>query len=99
MTRLQRWFFFVLILVTPPLFLSLTSLLGNPAPGAVPAVLTTLFLIGWRMRLWVLRRLKPARARKGRAGSLKAPTARPVEKEETSKERQSVRRTPHVLLT
>jgi hypothetical protein len=29
----------------------------NPAPGAVPAVLTALFLIGWRMRLWVLRRL------------------------------------------
>jgi uncharacterized membrane protein len=56
-SRPQRWFYFVLILITPPLFLSLTSLVRNPAPGAVPAVLTALFLIGWRMRLWVLRRL------------------------------------------
>jgi uncharacterized membrane protein len=58
-SRPERWFFFVLILITPPLFLALTSLLGNPAPGAVPLVLTALFLIGWRMRLWVLRRLGP----------------------------------------
>lgn len=56
-SRPQRWFYFALILITPPLFLGLTSLLSNPAPGAVPAVLTALFLIGWRMRLWVLRRL------------------------------------------
>ena len=56
-SRPQRWFYFVLILITPPLFLVLTSLVRRPAPGAVPAILTALFLIGWRMRLWVLRRL------------------------------------------
>jgi uncharacterized membrane protein len=59
-SRAERWFLFALILVTPPFFLALTMLLKNPAPGAIPLMLIALFLIGWRMRLWVLRRL-PAR--------------------------------------
>ena len=55
--RAERWFLFLLILFTPPFFLFLTSLLHNPAPGAVPIVLTALFLVGWRMRRWVLARI------------------------------------------
>ena len=53
----QRWFYFALILFTPPFFLTLTSLLGDVGPGPVPFALIGLFLIGWRTRLWVLRRL------------------------------------------
>jgi uncharacterized membrane protein len=58
-TRAQRWFFFVLILFTPPFFLGLTAGLVRPPPGLVPAVLIGLFLIGWRMRLWFTARLGP----------------------------------------
>ena len=58
----QRWFFFLLMLFTPPLFLILTAVLGRPPPGAVPLTLIALFLIGWRMRLWVIRRLVDAPA-------------------------------------
>jgi len=58
--RRQRWFFFLLMLFTPPLFLILTAVLGRPPPGAVPLTLIALFLIGWRMRLWVIRRLGDA---------------------------------------
>jgi uncharacterized membrane protein len=57
--RRQRWFYFALILFTPPLFLVLTSRLGDVGPGPVPFALIGLFLIGWRMRLWALRRLSP----------------------------------------
>ncbi|MBA3810584.1 MAG: DUF1211 domain-containing protein [Caulobacteraceae bacterium] len=53
----QRWLFFLLILLTPPLFLLLTILLPRPSPGVVPASLGALFLIGWRLRLWVSRRM------------------------------------------
>jgi uncharacterized membrane protein len=56
-SRPERWFLFALILITPPLFLALTALPGNPGPGTIPAMLIALFLIGWRMRLWVLARL------------------------------------------
>lgn len=59
-TRAQRWFFFVLILFTPPFFLLLTAGLVRPPLGLVPATLAGLFLIGWRMRLWITRRLGPA---------------------------------------
>jgi uncharacterized membrane protein len=55
--RRQRWFHFGLMLITPPLFLGLTSLLGEVGPGLVPLSLMALFLIGWRMRLWSLKRL------------------------------------------
>jgi uncharacterized membrane protein len=60
---LSRWFTFLLILLTPPLFLLLVSGLRNPPHGLVPATLASLFLVGWPMRLWVLRRLDGARAK------------------------------------
>lgn len=55
--RVQRWMFFVLVLLTPPFFLLLTITLPTPGPGVVPASLGALFLIGWRLRLWVSRRM------------------------------------------
>ena len=59
-TRAQRWFFFVLILFTPPAFLLLTAGLVRPPLGLVPGMLIGLFLIDWRMRVWIARRLGPA---------------------------------------
>jgi uncharacterized membrane protein len=56
--RSERIFTFILILVTPPLFLLLASWLRNPPPGVVPVALAALFLVGWPLRLWVLRRLQ-----------------------------------------
>lgn len=58
--RRVRWFLTLLMAITPPLFLGLIQLIPHPAPGLVPATLTALFLIGWRFRLVVLRRLMPA---------------------------------------
>lgn len=54
-----RWFLFGLVLLTPPIFLLLTTVMTGrwAAPGAVPLILTGLFVIGWRMRMWVVRRL------------------------------------------
>ena len=57
----QRWYMLALIVLTPPFFLGLTFAIPRPAPGEVPLFLAALFLIGWRMRLWVLRRLEKAR--------------------------------------
>ena len=54
----QRWFMLALIILTPPFFLGLTFAIPRPAPGEIPLFLAALFLIGWRMRLWVLRRLE-----------------------------------------
>jgi len=54
----QRWFMLALIVLTPPFFLGLTFAIPRPAPGEIPLFLAALFLIGWRMRLWVLRRLE-----------------------------------------
>lgn len=51
-----RWFLLVLMLTTPPLFLLLVSILHNPPGGVTPLVLVLLFLIGWRMRMWILGR-------------------------------------------
>ena len=59
-TRAQRWFFFTLILITPPAFLLLTAGLVHPPLGLVPGMLLALFLLGWRMRVWIARRLGPA---------------------------------------
>jgi len=56
-SRPVRWFLLMLIVVTPSFFLLLTMTLPDPPLGAIPFVLVALFLIGWRMRLWVLRRL------------------------------------------
>jgi uncharacterized membrane protein len=53
----ERWYLFALILLAPPLLLLISSILRSPAPGAVPLLLAALFLIGWRMRQWVTRRL------------------------------------------
>ena len=53
----QRWFLLALIIFTPPFFLLLTFAIPHPAKGEVPLALAALFLIGWRMRIWVLRRL------------------------------------------
>jgi uncharacterized membrane protein len=65
-TRRVRWFLLVLILVTPPLFLLLVGSLQNPAAGVVPLILVALFMIGWRMRMWVLHRapMLPAGAKR-----------------------------------
>jgi len=52
-----RWFLLALMVVTPPLFLVLVGSLRNPPNGLVPLALVALFLIGWRMRMWVLARL------------------------------------------
>jgi uncharacterized membrane protein len=60
--KAQRWFYFALILLTPPLFLAITGTLQRPPPGAVPLTLVLLFLIGWPMRLWIARRLEAARS-------------------------------------
>jgi uncharacterized membrane protein len=56
-SRRVRWFLLLLILVTPPFFLGLTLGIPNAGPGEIPFVLCALFLIGWRMRLWMVRRL------------------------------------------
>jgi uncharacterized membrane protein len=55
-TRPVRWFLLVLILVTPPLFLLLVGGFQNPPSGVIPLTLVLLFVIGWRMRMWVLHR-------------------------------------------
>ncbi|HEY5071059.1 MAG TPA: TMEM175 family protein [Caulobacteraceae bacterium] len=52
-----RWFLLLLIVLTPPLFLVLTMAIPAPPHGAIPLALVALFLIGWRMRLWTIRRL------------------------------------------
>jgi hypothetical protein len=53
-----RWFLLALIVATPPLVLTLNFVIpGTPPPGVVPAVLVVLFVIGWRLRLWTLKRL------------------------------------------
>ena len=52
-----RWFYFLLSLITPPLFLVLTRVLPSQQPGIIPATLIALFLVGWRLRMWVVRRL------------------------------------------
>ncbi|HUO11645.1 MAG TPA: TMEM175 family protein [Caulobacteraceae bacterium] len=52
-----RWFLLALIVITPPLFLVLTIAIPDVRPGEIPLVLTVLFLIGWRMRLWSVKRL------------------------------------------
>lgn len=55
--RKVRWFLLGLILFTPSGFLGLTMALPHPAPGENPALLAALFLVGWPLRLWVVRRL------------------------------------------
>jgi uncharacterized membrane protein len=52
-----RWFLLLLMVFTPPFFLALTIAIPSPPPGAIPLALTLLFLIGWPMRLWAVRRL------------------------------------------
>jgi uncharacterized membrane protein len=56
-SRKVRWFLLALILFTPSFFLALTMMLPHPVPGENPLLLAALFLIGWPMRLWVVRRL------------------------------------------
>ena len=55
--RRVSWFLLALMVVTPPLFLGLTGLVPRPPPGFVPLALIVLFVLGWRLRLVVLRRL------------------------------------------
>jgi len=62
----QRWFMLALIVLTPPFFLGLTFAIPRPAPGEIPLFLAAMFLIGWRMRLGVLRRLEGPRAARSR---------------------------------
>lgn len=63
----QRWFMLTLIVLTPPFFLTLTFAIPRAAPGEIPLFLAALFLIGWRMRLWVLRRLERSTRKVGQA--------------------------------
>jgi hypothetical protein len=59
--RSARWFQLVLIAFTAPLFLFLTQFLTQArfqSPFGPPAILAGLFLMGWRMRVWVLERLE-----------------------------------------
>ncbi len=58
--RPVRWFFLFLMLFTPPFFLLLVTLLPRPRTGEIPLSLAALFLIGWPMRAWIVRRLSPA---------------------------------------
>lgn len=60
--RRTRWFLLALMVATPPLFLLLLGFLHNPPNGVIPLGLVALFLIGWRMRMWVLARLHPRRS-------------------------------------
>jgi len=59
-SRPLRWFLLLLMLFTPPFFLLLIMAIPTPAPGVVPLSLGVLFVIGWRMRMWVARRLSPS---------------------------------------
>lgn len=56
-----RWFLLVLILLTPPLFLSLASGFVNPPYLLVPFLMALLFVVGWPLRLFVLHHLQPGR--------------------------------------
>jgi uncharacterized membrane protein len=56
-SRRVRWFLLALMLFTPPFFLLLTLAVPAPPPGAIPLLLTALFLVGWPLRLWAVRRL------------------------------------------
>jgi len=80
--RVTRWFLLALIVVTPPLFLLLVAGVQSPASGLIPLLLVLLFLVGWRMRMWVLRRLpggapSPATASRRAARSARPSRARP----------------------
>ena len=55
--RRVRWFLLALIAFTPPFFLALTVPIPHVRPGEIPLVLTALFLVGWRLRLWAVKRL------------------------------------------
>jgi uncharacterized membrane protein len=59
----ERWFYLFLMLWTPSFFLLLTMALPNPAPGETALILAGLFLVGWRLRLWVAARLAKAAKR------------------------------------
>jgi|SRR5215469_14802748 len=58
-SKAARWFQLLLIAFTPPFFLFLTQEVLSPDDaGWAPAILAALFVIGWRMRLWGLKRLE-----------------------------------------
>jgi len=52
----QRWYYLALMMFTPPFFLALIMAVPSPGLGVVPLSLSALFLVGWRLRLWVIRR-------------------------------------------
>ncbi|HEX4182948.1 MAG TPA: TMEM175 family protein [Caulobacteraceae bacterium] len=52
-----RWFFLLLMALTPPFFLALVLALPANTPGLNPVILAALFLIGWRLRAWMVRRM------------------------------------------
>jgi len=54
----SRWFQLVLIAFTAPFFLFLVNAAPIESPFYPPIMLAVLFLIGWRMRVWVLKRLE-----------------------------------------
>ena len=55
--KATRWFLLAIMITTPPLFLALVASIPKAPDGVVPLALAGLFLIGWRMRVWVLARL------------------------------------------
>ena len=50
-----RWFLMLLTALTPPLFLLLTLTVPKPSPGAIPAALAVLFVVGWPLRRLMIR--------------------------------------------
>ena len=50
-------FLILLMVFTPPVLLVLTFAMGDLPEFGAPALLLALFLIGWRMRRWTLKRL------------------------------------------
>lgn len=54
----QRWFFLLLMVLTPPVLLLVVMGLKLSVPGLNTILLASLFLIGWRLRLWMARRLE-----------------------------------------
>lgn len=63
--RRQRWFQFAAWSLTPAFFLAIVKLTAFPSLVAQTALVAALFLVGWPMRVWLLKRLAdkpPAKA-------------------------------------
>lgn len=54
----ERWFFLLLMVLTPPALLAVVMAMKLSVPGLNTIILAGLFLVGWRLRLWTARRLR-----------------------------------------